>query len=241
MTDANAAEFDPSADDVFNRIAARYDVLSDLFSLGIHRLWKRRMATLIAAEPWQVMLDTATGTGDVVLAVIRRSEQLSGRRIIASDLSERMLAKARRRAADLPAVMEFRLLDAHAMPTIADASVDLYSMSLGLKICDRKRALAEAWRVLRPGGRLITLEASHIVYPWLQEAYLAYMRLCMPLIGWLATNGDASAYRYLLKGVSEFPDAETLAGEIDALGFRDVAFERMTLGIVAIHTARRPR
>ncbi len=240
MTEANAAEFNPKADDVFERIAARYDVLSDLFSLGIHRLWKGRMAALIAAEPWHVMPDAATGTGDVVLAVVGRSASLTGRRIIASDLSERMLAKAQRRAGHSRPELEFRILDAHAMPSIPDASVDLYSMSLGLKICDRRRALAEAMRVLRPGGRLITLEASQIVYPWLHQAYLAYMRLCMPTIGWLATGGDASAYRYLLKGVSDFPDAETLARELIALDFREVAFERMTLGIVAIHSARKP-
>ena len=240
MTKANAADFDPRADDVFDRIAARYDILSDLFSLGIHRLWKRRMAALIAAESWQVMLDAATGTGDVVLAVVSRSPSLAGRRIIASDLSERMLAKAQRRSGLPRPELEFHLLDAHAMPSIPDASVDLYSMSLGLKICDRKRALAEAWRVLRPGGRLVTLEASEIVYPWLHQVYLAYMRLCMPAIGWLATGGDASAYRYLLKGVSEFPGAEALARELDAMGFREVGFERMTLGIVAIHSARRP-
>ena len=240
MTEANAADFDPGADDVFDRIAARYDVLCDLFSLGLHRLWKRRMAELIAAEPWQMMLDTATGTGDVVLAVVRRSPDLAGRRIVASDLSERMLAKARRRAGAKRPELEFCLLDAHAMPAVPDASVDLYSMSLGLKICDRHRALEEAWRVLRPGGRLITLEASTIVYPWLHRVYLGYMRLCMPTIGWLATGGDASAYRYLLKGVSEFPDAETLARELRTQGFADVSFERLTLGIVAIHTARRP-
>lgn len=240
VTEANAADFDPRADDVFDRIAARYDVLSDLFSLGIHRLWKRRMAALIAAEPWQTMLDAATGTGDVVLAVARRLPTLGDRRIIASDLSERMLAKARRRSGPARPELEFQLLDAHAMPSIPDASVDLYSMSLGLKICDRKRALAEAWRVLRPGGRLITLEASEIVLPWLHRVYLGYMRLCMPTIGWLATGGDASAYRYLLKGVSEFPGAERLAHELGEMGFEDVLFERMTLGIVAIHTARKP-
>ena len=126
------------------------------------------------------------------------------------------------------------------MPSVRDASFDLYSISLGLKICDRARVLREAFRVLRPGGRLIALEASAIVVPWLHRLYLMYMNLCMPAIGWIATGGDASAYRYLLKGVREFPDADRLAQELLTLGFVDVSFERLSLGIVAIHTARKP-
>jgi demethylmenaquinone methyltransferase / 2-methoxy-6-polyprenyl-1,4-benzoquinol methylase len=94
--------------------------------------------------------------------------------------------------------------------------------------------------VLRPGGRIIVLEASNIRWPWLHSAYLAYMYVCMPLIGYLATGGDASAYKYLLAGVKEFPTAEALAAEMAATGFIDVTHERLSLGIMAIHTARKP-
>ena len=100
--------------------------------------------------------------------------------------------------------------------------------------------MAEARRVLRPGGRLFILEASTIPWPLLHRAYLAYMALCMPVLGWLATGGDASAYKYLLKGIREFPSAEALATEIADAGFVDVAYERLSRGIVAIHTARAP-
>jgi ubiquinone/menaquinone biosynthesis methyltransferase len=237
LSTTNAASFSSGADDVFGRIAGRYDVLCDLFSLGIHRYWKQRVATLIAAAPWDSMLDAAAGTGDVALRVLRRDPQLA-RRITVSDISPAMLAIARRRIA--PAAPAFAVMDACDLRDVADASFDLFSISLALKICDRARVMREAFRVLRPGGRFIALEASAIVLPWLHRLYLGYMNICMPAIGWLATGGDASAYRYLLKGVHDFPDAEGLAAELRAIGFTDVAFERLSLGIVAIHTARKP-
>ena len=238
---ANAADFHTSVDDVFGRIASRYDLLSDLFSLGIHRLWKRRVATLIAQESWTNLLDAAAGTGDVVLQVARHQAIQSHQKIVASDISPQMLAIARQRATGLDSVLEFRVLDAHSMSGIPDSSVDLYSISLGLKICERTQVLREAMRVLRPGGRLISLEASNISLRWLHRVYLVYMALCMPVIGWLATGGDASAYRYLLKGIQDFPTAEGLAAELSSMGFQDVSFERLSLGIVAIHIARKPR
>jgi ubiquinone/menaquinone biosynthesis C-methylase UbiE len=152
-----------------------------------------------------------------------------------------MLAIAERRLSRISRRYELRVLDAHCMPEIPADSVDLYSMSLGLKICDRAAVLREALRVLKPGGRMIILEASNIPQGWLQRLYLRYMSVCIPVVGWLATGGDASAYRYLLHGIKEFPTAEQLAGEIHDAGFRDVHFERLSLGIVAIHTARKPK
>ncbi len=238
-SEVNAAAFAWQTDDVFGRIAGRYDRLCDLFSLGIHRLWKRRVAQAIAREAWGTLLDGATGTGDIILRVL---PQVAGQRrtIIAADISPKMLAIAAARLGGHRDAVDLRQLDAEAMPTIASGSVDAYSMSLALKICNRQLAMQEAWRVLRPGGRLIVLEASNIPWVPLQRAYLLYMSLCMPLLGWLATGGDASAYKYLLHGIREFPTAEALALELREQGFEDVAFERLSLGIVAIHTARKP-
>ena len=235
----NAAEFAWQHDDVFGRIAARYDLLCDVFSLGIHRLWKRRVAERIASEAWSTLLDGATGTGDILLRLFAR-QQPAGRTVIASDISEKMLAVAQRRLSRHARSIRMQQLDAEAMPSIADASVDAYSISLALKICNRRRVLDEAFRVLKPGGRLIVLEASNIPWRPLQQAYLAYMSVCMPLLGWLATGGDASAYKYLLHGIREFPSAEGLADELRTHGFKEVGFERLSLGIVAIHTARKP-
>lgn len=237
---ANAAAFDWQHDDVFGRIASRYDLLCDLFSLGIHRRWKRRVAQRIAGERWSTLLDGATGTGDVILRVLAH-ESAADRTVVASDVSAKMLAIAQRRLRRYGDKVRLEQLDAENMPSVTSDSVDAYSMSLGLKICNRRLALDEAFRVLRPGGRLIVLEASNIPWRPLHVAYLGYMALCMPALGWLATGGDSSAYKYLLHGIREFPTAELLAAEIRAQGFEDVEFERLSLGIVAIHTARKPR
>lgn len=237
----NAADFSTQQDDVFGRIASRYDVLCDLFSLWIHRLWKHRVAQLIAQEPWSQLLDCATGTGDIILRLLQYRELQPGQKIVASDLSPQMLEIARQRLAHANVPIEFRVLDAHSIPDVLPESVDLYSISLGLKICERKKVLQEALRVLRPGSRLVVLEASHIPWRWLQSAYLLYMKLCMPVIGWIATRGDSSAYKYLLRGIENFPTAEAFAQELIATGFEEVSFERLTLGIVAIHTARKPK
>jgi len=239
QSNPNAAEFAWKSDDIFGRIASRYDLLCDVFSFGIHRLWKRRVARRIAREPWSVLLDGATGTGDIILRMLR-NEPAGDRTIIAADISEKMLAIAQCRLAPWEGKVQLCKLDAEAMPAVPDSSVDAYSMSLVMKICDRHLALKEAFRVLRPGGRLVILEASNIPWRPLHRAYLAYMHVCMPLLGWLATAGDGSAYKYLLHGIRDFPSAEAFAGEIESHGFEGVTFERLSLGIVAIHTARKP-
>lgn len=238
----NSANFTPKDDDVFGRIAARYDRLCDLFSFGIHRLWKRRVAYIIANEPWQHLLDIASGTGDIVYRMLQQRDASatleSPPHIIVSDISPQMLEVAKQKMHTQQHLC-FMLINAHDMAQIADDSQDVVSISLGLKICDRHRALQQAYRVLKPQGRLVTLEASNIPIAWVQRLYLLYMSAVTPIIGRLATGGDSSAYQYLLKGVKDFPSAEALAQEIVDIGFSEVSFERLSLGIVAIHTARK--
>ena len=235
----NAAEYSPDRDNVFGRIASKYDLLCDLFSFGIHRHWKRSVAREILEQPWDVLLDGASGTGDIILRALSR-EPLGMRTVIASDISPEMLAIASRRLGQHRERVRLEVLDMEEMPSLSSGSVDAYSISLGLKICDRSKALREAYRVLRPGGRLVILEASNIPIVLVNRAYLMYMSLCMPALGWLATGGDSSAYRYLLHGIRGFPSAEQLAQEIASYGFEDVRFRRLSAGIVAIHVARKP-
>lgn len=236
----NSARFRPDQDDVFGRIADRYDRLCDVFSLGVHRLWKRRLVARLAAEDGRHLLDLASGTGDIPCRLWRRlGPEAAGWRIRVTDISLPMLAIARRKLEAIGAAVEVEVQDACRIDA-ADGSVDIVSIAFGLKITDRSRVMSEAWRVLRPGGVLFGLEASRIVVPGLHRLYLAYMDLCMPLIGRLATGGDASAYGYLLRGIHDFPDQRSLAAEMASHGFEDVGFESLSLGVVALHRGVKP-
>ena len=234
----NSAQFKPAKDDVFGRIAHRYDRLCDVFSFGIHRLWKSRMAARVAQEHPSHLLDLASGTGDIPLRLLRRlGSTRKGWRIRVSDISPEMLKIARTRLNGTAVEIETQNAEAMDIPS---GSLDIVTMAFGLKIVDRARVLPEVMRVLRPGGVFLCLEASRIVVPGLHPLYLAYMNACMPLIGRLATGGDASAYSYLLRGVHDFPDQRALADELDRHGFENITFESLSLGIVALHRAVKP-
>ena len=240
-SERNAAQFDASSDNVFERIAGRYDALCDVFSFGAHRLWKRRLASRIAALPGDRYLDIASGTGDIPLRELsRRREIRRAQPVLVTDLAPAMLEIARRRLAPAGRAASFRVLDAHQLSEIDSDSIDIYSISFAMKILDRARVLEEAFRVLKPGGRFFCLEAGRIPVAPIQTAYLGYMDWCVPLISRLATGGDASAYEYLLRGVHDFPAQDAFCAEIREHGFVDVSHENLTLGIVAIHEARKP-
>lgn len=234
--DTNAAAFDPVADDVFARIAGRYDQLCDVFSVFAHRLWKARIAQRMASEQGDLALDVASGTGDIPVRLLRRAGGPS--KILVTDICPQMLAQAEKKLAANPRV-ELRQLDAHRLD-LPDASIDTYSISFGMKICDRARVVTEAYRVLKPGGVFYCLEAARIPFEPLHQAYLLYMDWCLPTIARIATAGDASAYNYLLRGVHEFPRQSVFADELRELGFTDVSYENLTLGIVAIHRGVKP-
>jgi demethylmenaquinone methyltransferase/2-methoxy-6-polyprenyl-1,4-benzoquinol methylase len=239
LNTTNAAEFDAGSDDVFTRIAGRYDRLCDVFSVFAHRYWKSVMARQIAGDPGSLLLDVASGTGDIALRVAARSGS-NAKRVLASDVCPAMLAIAKRKAAKRHLSVDFRVLDAHGLYEIADESVDAYAISFGMKICDRSCVLREALRVLRPGGTFYCLEASRIPVPFVHAAYLKYMDWCLPLIARIATDGDRGAYDYLLRGIHDFPGAPELAHEMEEFGFEDISYRYLTFGIVALHVARKP-
>lgn len=238
----NAASFSATTDDVFARIAGRYDRLCDVFSFRIHRLWKSHMAAQIAARAKGNVLDVASGTGDIPFRLLRRLSQSADfpNRLIVSDLCPEMLSMARSKLGSTTAPLEFALLDAHDLSAVESNSIDLYSISFAMKICDRDRVLSEAVRVLKPGGMFYCLEAARIPAEPVHKAYLAYMRWCMPLIGRIAADGDASAYAYLLRGVHEFPCQKDFADEMRSFGFEAVSYDNLTFGIVALHQGRKP-
>jgi demethylmenaquinone methyltransferase/2-methoxy-6-polyprenyl-1,4-benzoquinol methylase len=237
LANPNAATFSSTRDNVFARIAGRYDRLCDLFSMGIHRLWKAHMARRMAAHDGAVIFDAASGTGDIPVRLMRRGSR--AREIWVTDLCPEMLAMAEAKLGGAASV-RVAVRNAERLTEVADGSVDLYSISFGMKIVDRAKVVAEAFRVLRPGGTLFCLEAARIPVPWVHAAYLRYMDFCLPLIGWIASGGDRSTYDYLLRGVHEFPDQQTFVQELEAAGFRDVRFTNLTLGIVALHEATKP-
>lgn len=233
----NAAVFVPQADNVFARIAGRYDRLCDVFRLGIHRLWKAHMARHMAAHDGAIVFDAASGTGDIPLRLMRRGSR--AREIWVTDLCPEMLAIAETKLRGHPQV-RMCVRDAERLVEVADGAVDLYSISFGMKIVDRARTVAEAFRVLKPGGTFFCLEAARVPVPLIHAAYLRYMDWCLPLIGWIASRGDRSTYGYLLRGVHEFPEQRVFAAELEAAGFTDVRYRNLTFGIVALHEARKP-
>jgi demethylmenaquinone methyltransferase / 2-methoxy-6-polyprenyl-1,4-benzoquinol methylase len=238
MEKLNAAGFEPQRDDVFARIARRYDLLCDLFSLGMHRLWKRGMARQMSQHPGHVVLDVASGTGDIPLRLARQGGR--PHELWVTDISVGMLDIAKHKLEGCGLNLKFALHDAERLIEVQSSSVDVYSISFGMKICNRAEVVREAFRVLKPGGYFYCLEAARIPLPWLHAAYLAYMGWCMPMIGRIATGGDASAYQYLLRGVRDFPDQATFAAELQAAGFAEVSWRNMTFGVVALHVGRKP-
>lgn len=173
----NAALFDAQTDDVFARIAGRYDRLCDVFSMGIHRLWKRRIAAKIAACTGSAVFDAASGTGDIP---VRISRLLAGRAaaeeetIFVTDICPEMLAVARRKLRAGAPRFTIQEADAHDLRAVPSNSIDIYSISFGMKICQRDRVIAEAFRVLRPGGSFFCLEAARITIAPLHALYLKY-------------------------------------------------------------------
>ncbi|MDO5704770.1 MAG: bifunctional demethylmenaquinone methyltransferase/2-methoxy-6-polyprenyl-1,4-benzoquinol methylase UbiE [Paracoccus sp. (in: a-proteobacteria)] len=219
---------------VFSRVASKYDVMNDLMSVGIHRVWKTAMMDWLTPRNGQRLLDVAGGTGDIAFRFLERAP---GARVTVCDLTESMLAEGRNRAetARVGSCLDWVAGDAMALP-FADNSFDRYTISFGIRNVTRiPDALAEAYRVLKPGGRLMVLEFSQIPVPALQWAYDRYSFNVIPAMGQVVA-GDRDSYQYLVESIRRFPDQNTFADMISDAGFGRVQFRNLSMGIAALHS-----
>lgn len=219
---------------VFSSVAARYDLMNDVMSGGVHRLWKDAMMDWLAPRSGQRLLDVAGGTGDIAFRFLRRADGASATVL---DLTAPMLDEGRKRAdaARLVDRLDWVVGDAMALP-FEDETFDVYAISFGIRNVTRpKDALAEAFRVLRPGGRLMVLEFSRVPVPLLRRAYDAYSFGVIPRMG-QAIAGDRASYQYLVESIRKFPDQDTFVGMVRDAGFGLAKYRNLSLGIAALHS-----
>ncbi|MBI1417322.1 MAG: bifunctional demethylmenaquinone methyltransferase/2-methoxy-6-polyprenyl-1,4-benzoquinol methylase UbiE [Limimaricola sp.] len=219
---------------VFTSVASRYDIMNDVMSGGVHRLWKDAMMDWLAPRQGQKLLDVAGGTGDIAFRFLKRAG--SGHATVL-DLTENMLVEGRKRAEaeKMAGQLDWVVGDAMALP-FADNSFDVYTISFGIRNVTRPQdALAEAYRVLRPGGRLMVLEFSQIPNAMLQKVYDLYSFNIIPRMG-QAIAGDRDSYQYLVESIRRFPDQETFLGMVRAAGFGNAKYRNLTMGVACLHS-----
>jgi demethylmenaquinone methyltransferase / 2-methoxy-6-polyprenyl-1,4-benzoquinol methylase len=234
---------------VFDRVAERYDLMNDLMSAGIHRWWKAEMVRWLGPRPGKRLIDVAGGTGDIARRTLPLVAPLGAGAgpaaavrggVVVCDANRQMLEIGRARALDdgILAGIEWLGGDAEALP-FADRSFDLYTIAFGLRNVTRiDRALAEARRVLKPGGRFLCLEFTPAVAPLLQPLYDIYSFQVLPLLGQIVT-GNRDAYTYLVESIRRFPPQSALAERIEAAGLDRARYRNLTGGIAALHSAWR--
>jgi demethylmenaquinone methyltransferase/2-methoxy-6-polyprenyl-1,4-benzoquinol methylase len=219
---------------VFTRVASKYDVMNDLMSGGVHRLWKDAMMDWLAPRAGQRLLDVAGGTGDIAFRFLKRAP---GATATVLDLTESMLVEGRSRAeaGQMSNRLDWVVGDAMALP-FPDASFDVYTISFGIRNVTRiADALAEAHRVLKVGGRLMVLEFSRIPNDGLQWMYDRYSFNVIPVMGQVVA-GDRDSYQYLVESIRKFPDQEAFAAMLRTAGFDQVKYRNMTMGVAALHS-----
>jgi len=224
--------------EVFSSVARKYDIMNDLMSFGVHRLWKRLFVATSGVREGDVVLDLAGGTGDIAALLLPKVGR-SGR-VVVGDINGDMLAVGRDRLLDrgLAGGLDWSRMDAEALP-FPDRSFDCVTMAFGLRNVTRKeRALAEIHRVLKVGGRALVLEFSTVRSSLLRPLYDFHSFEVLPRIGALIA-GDAASYRYLAESIRRHPDQETLKGMMETAGFERVDVRNLSAGIVAIHRGYR--
>lgn len=219
---------------VFGSVASKYDVMNDAMSMGIHRIWKDAMMDWIAPRPGTKLLDVAGGTGDISFRYLKRAGY--GHATVC-DLTEPMLVEGRKRAeADQMAdSLDWVTGDAMALP-FPDNTFDTYTISFGIRNVTRpQEALNEAYRVLKPGGRLMVLEFSQIPNDMMQKVYDLYSFNIIPKMGQVIA-GDSDSYQYLVELIRKFPDQDTFLGMVKQAGFENAKYRNLTMGIACLHS-----
>jgi demethylmenaquinone methyltransferase/2-methoxy-6-polyprenyl-1,4-benzoquinol methylase len=223
---------------VFRSVAPRYDLMNDLMSLGIHRLWKKFLLTQTQLRPHHAVLDVASGTGDVAQACAREMGKTG--KIIATDINPAMLQVGQERAIDAGLLGRIQFIEANAehLP-FEDHEFDRITMAFGLRnVTDKSQALKELCRVLKPGGKCLILEFSHPTVPLLDKLYDAYSFHVIPALGEWVTK-DRASYQYLVESIRMHPNQDTLKHMMEEAGFEDVQYFNLSGGIVALHEGRK--
>lgn len=224
---------------VFHSVAGKYDLMNDLMSGGVHRLWKRFTIELSGVRRGNRVLDIAGGTGDLA-AKFSRLVGPEGQ-VVLADINSSMLEVGREKLTDHGVVgnIEYVQADAECLP-FPDNHFDCITIAFGLRnVTDKDKALASMLRVLKPGGRLLILEFSKPVNPVVEKLYDRYSFDILPRMGQLVAN-DAESYRYLAESIRMHPDQETLKGMMEGVGFAEVRYHNLTAGVVAVHRGIKP-
>ena len=241
FTQVSADDKQGMVNEVFSSVASRYDKMNDLMSGGLHRLWKDDFVAKLnpprGDQPFKV-LDMAGGTGDIAFRILQKSG--AGCHVTISDINEEMLGEGLKRAREqhFKGEYEFAVANAEEL-TFADQSFDAYTIAFGIRnVTHIDRALKEAYRVLKPGGRFMCLEFSRVDVPIMDKFYDAYSFTAVPAIGKVVT-GDGDSYRYLVESIRTFPEQEKFKAMIEDAGFTRVSYTNLSAGVVAIHSGWR--
>ena len=220
---------------VFSNVASSYDVMNDVMSLGIHRLWKNEMITLLAPQENKRLLDVAGGTGDIAFRYLDKVENKG--HVTICDINPNMLEQGKANAIDgsrLNAPITWCCGNAQNLP-LEDATMDYYTIAFGIRnVTHIDKALKEAYRVLKPGGKFVCLEFSHVTQPVIAKLYDFFSFQMIPKMGKIVAK-DEESYRYLVESIRKFPDQETFKQMIASAGFSMVDYKNMSQGIVALH------
>ena len=221
---------------IFENVSGRYDLMNDFMSLGIHRVWKKSMLDWLAPRSGQSLIDVAGGTGDIAFNFIKRAKTGANATIL--DLTESMMIEGKKKTIDLPEESQINWVcgDAMRMP-FSDSTFDVYTISFGIRnVTDISKTLSEAYRVLKPGGRLMILEFSSVNNDLISWIYDKYSFNIIPKLGEFVSN-DRESYQYLVESIRKFPNQEKFSEMIIHEGFRKVKYRDLTFGIAALHSA----